>query len=667
MTFDLFTRKQTHFVLWRPAHIDPKPTLYIGKISNRPGSSDYREIPLHQSSQFPDLWEIAAQACGLVDHQAYAYWFGVRDSNPSGTGRVMYFTDPLAYTVDRQIIAPQPNHPDGAVSHDPAAVIAYQNGQLVACDCVGKTVDPPKFAPQNLPANNRLVIYELPTRWTQMDAAKGEAATGNGTFQDVLALSDEAAIAPHFDRLALLQKGYSYLSDLGINALELLPPADSDDKLEWGYGTGNFLAADYDLGCAQDGVSTALTDLFQLVKACHDRGIRFFVDMVMAFTRNNPYSNINFFDFYIQWKPKGDPGRDPEQGDRDGFGGDLLKYNYWIEDYHPLIGQRSRFVPGREYMKLYLAHWMTFFQVDGLRLDSVNNIGNYDFLQEFKDLARHIWQERGGVGDRFLVVGEELSVPLSLVHQNRLDGLWNERFKQMIRRVILGKSVDGEPSFEWSVRKLIDCRLLGFRDGSEAVNYLTSHDVGGYGNERIYNYLVSNGVQDAEERIKLAFVCLMTAVGIPMIFAGDEFADQHDLDITNEHGSHKQVDPVNYSRLSEDWRKRVFDHVARLVKFRTSSDALAVNDVDFFHVDFSDGKRVIAWQRGYGDNLVVVVANFSDYGTPNPEASEYVVPNFPATPAHKRWKEITHDRWVASEWIGREPIYPWEGKVYALV
>jgi pullulanase len=77
------------------------------------------------------------------------------------------------------------------------------------------------------------------------------------------------------------------------------------------------------------------------------------------------------------------------------------------------------------------------------------------------------------------------------------------------------------------VRKLIDCRLLGFADGAQAINYVTSHDVEGFRNERLYNLLNDNGVWETERRIKLAFVCLMTAVGIPMIFAGEEFADQH--------------------------------------------------------------------------------------------------------------------------------------------
>ena len=225
---------------------------------------------------------------------------------------------------------------------------------------------------------------------------------------------------------------------------------------------------------------------------------------------------------------------------------------------------------------------------------------------------------------------------------------------------------------KWTVRKAIDCRNLGFTDGTQAVLYLTSHDVEGFRNERIYNFLVNNGIWDTEKRIKLAFCCLLTAVGVPQILAGDEFADQHDrLDangnVTESGG--KEVDPVNYCRLDEDWRHRIFEYVAVLVKLRTSSDALSVNDTDFIHVDFNDGKRVLVWQcGGPGHDPVVVLANFSDFTTANPQdpSSVYVVPNWPATPAGRSWKEVTQNRTVPPSYVGREPIYSWEAKVYTL-
>jgi 1,4-alpha-glucan branching enzyme len=216
------------------------------------------------------------------------------------------------------------------------------------------------------------------------------------------------------------------------------------------------------------------------------------------------------------------------------------------------------------------------------------------------------------------------------------------------------------------VRELIDARELGFRDCAQAVNYVTSHDVEGFRNERLYNYLANNGVVEAERRIKLAFACLLTAVGIPMILAGEEFADQHD---TPPVFPGKQTDPVNFGRVDDDWRHRIFECVARLAQLRSRADALAVNDTDFFHVDFDEGKRVLAWRRGRPtDDPVVVVANFSDWGTADPRSptAEYVVPRWPSTPPGRSWREVTQDRDVPAEWIGREPLYPWEAKVYAL-
>jgi pullulanase len=132
-----------------------------------------------------------------------------------------------------------------------------------------------------------------------------------------------------------------------------------------------------------------------------------------------------------------------------------------------------------------------------------------------------------------------------------------------------------------------------------------------------------------------------------MILAGDEFALEHDIDIF--HGdrngrtpdANKQLDPVNYVRLDRDpWRQELFAYVSRLVKLRSTSSALAVNDTEFIHCDFDDGKRILVWKRRRAgvDDPVVVVANFSDWGTPSPGSAgaEYVVPNWPATPRGRR-------------------------------
>jgi 1,4-alpha-glucan branching enzyme len=689
MNADVFATREKEFVLWRGQLSAPPPKLIIGQL--QPGApitlTNGQQFDLQQSAAFPDLLTIPAAKCNLAEGQVYYYWFEVTDTHPNRSQQRIRVTDPMAYTVDWRLLGPQPQGPAyGSEDRYPAAVVKFSQGKLTPCDAGGETGELQNEPPlDTLPPNNRLVIYELPTAWTRL-GTDGTRERGVGTFRDVTALIDPNEGGANFSDLEVTREGRSYLTELGVNALELLPPADSAYVREWGYGTTNFFAPDFELGFPNDYSHPAPNrDLRALIAACHAFGLRFFVDVVMAFAKDNAYLAAATNDFFIL-----DPASNPSDPDahnsrgkdnnnlRNGFGSSLFRYETLANSYDPLAGQSKSLSPARQLMKACLLRWMNDFHIDGIRMDSVENVFSWNFIQEYKDLARGTWKERFGaqgrdVADaRFLVVGEELQEPLDLLRQQRLDGLWHENFKRYIRAALIGQNADDE-SFEWTVRKAIDCRNFGYSDCAQAVIYLTSHDVEGFRNERLFNFFLNNGVVDIEKRTKLAFACLLTAVGVPQILAGDEFADQHDLfdkngNVTQDGG--KQVDPVNYSRLQEDWRGRIKDYVTRLVKLRTTNDALASNDTDFIHIDFFQ-KRVLAWRRGQpgSDKMVVVLANFSDYGTPdafNP-GSEYRVNNWPATPPGKHWKEITQQRDIPSEWVGREPIFPWEAKVYTLV
>src|SRR5205814_6058266 len=165
---------------------------------------------------------------------------------------------------------------------------------------------------------------------------------------------------------------------------------------------------------------------------------------------------------------------------------------------------------------------------------------------------------------------------------------------------------------------------------------------------RLFTMLRSLDDEQIEKRIKLGFACLMTAVGIPMFLAGEEFGDEHDLfdfqgNVTQRGG--KQIDPVNFSRCfagpttksKEDdrdgyygpLRRRILAYVKTLIALRIKEPALSVNDTSFIWTDFGDGKRVIVWQRGNAvlHRTLIVVANFSDFASS--PGSDYVIPTWP--------------------------------------
>ncbi len=684
--YDIQTLRKENFVLWRPGKIDPLPEVFITKVifNYKTETLEVKKVgcfPLIQSNFSPDVWIKKAVDCNLEEGNVYHYWFKVANCNPyENNNNIIYCTDPFALAVDERIQACNlPVNETYQNHYSPGTILKYINGKLEASDPDGNIPNWENFFTkdkiQNLKPNNQLVIYEVPPRWSSMN--NNTVCIGGGNFRQVEKMIDFSEDTTYLDSIfkkyntmlyydkngnKSILSDCKYIEYLGVNALELTPPANSSQQYNWGYGTAEFLAPDFSLS-VRNNESKELrpaTDFINLVKTCHKKGIRFFYDAVMAFASNNPYRNINYMDFFIHWTNE---KKDPEQGDRDGFGGDLIKYKYEVvHTYNPNNGKIENIYPSREYMMVHLNEWIKNKGVSGLRLDSVVNIDCFDFLRQIKNQTRDIFNKNNGLhDDKFLVVAEELSVPASLLNQNVVDGQWNEVFKQILRHIILGKNWWGDSSFEWSVKKMIDCRLLdrGFTNGSQAINYITSHDVGGYENYRLFSFLENNGVYDTKSRIKLAFVCLLTAIGIPMILAGEEFGDEQDL--KDEHT--KQRDPINYQRLAQsEWRQEIFTHVRRLINLRTTSKALWYDNINFIHSDFNEGKRVLSWVRGQDTEIVVTVANFSDWGSPL--HCGYKVNNMPIIPNGFKWVEVTQSRFVND--IDDEMLMPWEAKVYLM-
>ncbi|KAH6628481.1 putative alpha amylase, catalytic domain subfamily [Chaetomium tenue] len=664
---DIFNQRHESFVLWlpRPEAFTPQPPVLVIGMTGGPPPETFNEIgrfPLFHSTDKVGLWVLdPASISPPLEDGVYRYWFEILDTSPENRGMLLV-TDPFAFTVDYGVATSV-----GGVGRDqPASVIKFRNGKLWACDMDGTEPQPPPLPDQaTLPSNNHLVIYGLPTSWAKdRDDSHGHGVEV-GTFTDVLALFDTATSGSRFASMAAIRDG-AILAELGINALELLPADGTKIRDELGgYSTAHYFATDYDMGPA--------SDLSRLVATIHSQGVRLFTDVAMA-SGHDSYRYIDFANFHLLPTTERD-NPDSYQSNtneqlRDGHGGDLWRYIRSAHSYDPEAGDGNSLVvhPARAFHRCHLARWMDDFGVDGLRLDSVNNIGNYDFVRSYKERAWELYKARyGGSADasKFLVIGEELSMPVSIVQQGIVDALWNEPWQGRLRAVILGESGGGD-NFEWTVRKLVNCKLdkldgTHFTDGTQAVNYITSHDMAGYRKERLYDFLVSNGIRDIGRRAKLAFGLLLTSVGIPMIFAGEEFADQMDRSIDIDK---KQTDPVNYSRKNDgSWREDLFAYTANLVKFRTKCPALGEDDTNFFHVDERRGAKIMAWSRGCtgdGRRPVVVVANFSDETTPG---SEYVVPNWPDRDKGG-WREISQRRDVPAEWVGREPLLAWEAKVY---
>lgn len=228
-TPDLFRLKEDHFVLWRPANDKPKLVIGKFKLGNPCELESATEHDLSNENMPRDLWTIPVSKLtsnGLKDGQIYHYFFKVNDSNPyKSDHKEILCTDPTAWAVDWRLRAANLGVPYTDEDRDPAAVVKISGGKLVVCDPGDEDLDwgDDIAKVKSLPTNNQIVIYEMPTSWSRTAGRRG-IELDVGSFRDVLAMVDKKAESGNFE---LSWGEESYLEDLGINALELLPPADS--------------------------------------------------------------------------------------------------------------------------------------------------------------------------------------------------------------------------------------------------------------------------------------------------------------------------------------------------------------------------------------------------------------------------------------------------------
>ena len=317
-----------------------------------------------------------------------------------------------------------------------------------------------------LPANEQLVIYELPIRWVEH---------GPEQVREVDLGDLDHLIFQHLDAIA----------DLGVTAIEPLPVQDSPDTLSWGYGTRFFMTPDYDLG--------APIDMKLFVKRCHQKGIRVILDVVMNHARECPLERLAKNWYFCE--PGDEQGRDTQT-----WGGTLFRFQNEMPEgsYH-----------AREFLCQMAEYWVREYRIDGFRIDEFKGIGNWDFLQEFRDRATRA-QDQAFPGRPFLVIAEDSwrrtqatrSDPENPHGRAVTDAMWNFAFHDEARHLLTNQIHTrwGCASRSERIRALIANDAMwdelkqefseGFAEPHQAINYICSHDVEQDGAQRYMNYIL---------------------------------------------------------------------------------------------------------------------------------------------------------------------------------
>ena len=432
-------------------------------------------------------------------------------------------------------------------------------------------VDPTAFAwtvPDFLPAPHAAtVIYEM-----HVGSFNVTRQGRPGTFASATARLDD-------------------LAALGINMIELMPPAEFAQDFSWGYNPA--------LPFAPESAYGTPDDLRTLVDEAHARGIGVLVDVV-----HNHWGSSDLGDSLwcfdatclgaggIYFYP--DARRTTPWGPRPDYG--RTEVRHYIRDNATM--------------------WLGEYHADGLRWDSTVNIrqasgvdlpDGWRTLQEANDATHALRPQTLQIAEDFRD-DDRVTLPTAGGGAG-FDAQWDADFFHPVDTAILAPS-DGARSMA-QVAGAITHQLSGRM--TARVVYTESHDEVANGKQRIPQMIspADPGSWAARKRSTLGAAIALTAPGIPMIFMGQEFLEDGFFADTRPLDWSKATRYAGILALYRDLialRRNLAGHTAGLTGESTS----------VFHTN--ENAKVLAfhrWRTGArpGDD-VVVLANFSQHPFP---------------------------------------------------
>jgi 1,4-alpha-glucan branching enzyme len=413
-----------------------------------------------------------------------------------------------------------------------------------------------------------------------------------------------------------------YLRNLGIGAIQLMPPFEFAGDRSWGYNPAFPFAVESNYGSPDD--------LKALIRDAHAAGIAVILDVV--YNHLGP-SDLDLWQF-DGWSENGKGGIY--------FYEDARATTPW-GDTRPDYGRAEV----RAFLRDSAIQWLDEFRVDGLRWDATAYIssiggGGNNAPDRIENGWRFMADVNAEIAERYpgrLTIAEDLRGDLAVVRPRSEDGAgfgaqWDGAFVHVVRRALT--AIDDATRDITSVGGSI---VANPADAFKRVIYTESHDEDANGSARVPEEIWP-GYADSwasKKRATLGAAIVLTSPGIPMLFQGQElvegswFNDEDGLDWSLRHRH------AGLLRLHRD-----------LISLRRNtadvSRGLRGPHVTLHHVNSAAG--VLGWHRwleGGPRDDVIVLASFS--ATPYPD---YHI----GVPRPGRWRVRFN-----SDWDGYDPEF----------
>jgi 1,4-alpha-glucan branching enzyme len=401
-----------------------------------------------------------------------------------------------------------------------------------------------------------------------------------------------------------------YLQSLGVNCLELMPVTSVKLDFDWGYGPLHYFAPNARFGGA-DGLK-------RLVDACHAANIAVLLDVV--------YQHVDpSFPYKLVYDAANNEPGTPHTP-------------------NPMIGADGSFGPQSDFSKPFTQDyfaaanrmWLDEYHVDGFRYDEVSDFYFSPTDTAYAKLSYDTYQHSLGISrferdpasySRIIQCAEALSNARDVLRNTYTSAVWQNE--------LLGKAED---MVRWNYvdtnfAHLLDTGFSGYPDTKTVNNvagapvdmpvapfqYLETHD---HSQLIVFAGTQGNGFFPPGDRsryykLQPYAIALYTLEGVPMLWQGQEFADNYNLP---EKGSARVGlrRDTHWEFFYDEFGLPLVRLYRRLGLLRRTCPALRSRDSYFYYLQSLQGTELIAYHRHAAatattpEQFVMVLLNFAD-------------------------------------------------------
>jgi len=394
-----------------------------------------------------------------------------------------------------------------------------------------------------------------------------------------------------------------YLADLGVNGIEVMPVSNTANTVDWGFLPIGYFGVDERFGSRKD--------LQRFIDAAHQRGIAVILDAVYGHTSESfPYSYLYR---------------------RLGFNDNPFMGLFAKNDFGESTDFRQAFT--RNFFFTVNHHWLDCYHIDGFRYDCVPNYWDGPMGQGYAALVYHTFRHvtskmaeggywrrfAGNEGIRLIQCAEHLEAPREILETSYSTCTWQNETLEAARRVTLGNPADLESLglrfglFQYPSKVTFNEESLH----KSALQYIENHDhsrfVCNFGTlNRDHGGLLNEGDRRLWFKTQPYLIGLLTAKGIPMLWQGQEFAENYAVP---EHGWGRilMFRPVRWDYFYDPIGKNIISLVRKLIRIRRNRIQMRRGEHYFYnHFNRYQSKGVMLFARCWEEQFSLVALNFGD-------------------------------------------------------